>query len=190
MLEAVFLDRDGTINVERPDYVKTVDEFVLLPGALDALGSLSTLSIPIIIVTNQSVIGRGIATETAIGAIHAHLKALVLAIGGRLDAFYVCPHHPDERCACRKPRPGLLYRAAAEFGLDLAHCIFIGDSLTDLSAARAAGCIPLMVSTGRQAQQLAELAKVDPSVIVTRDLAIAVSWLCMQHPQLPDHAGW
>ena len=184
MLEAVFLDRDGTINVERSDYVKTIDEFVLLPGALNALGSLATLAIPIIIVTDQAVIGRGLASATAIGAIHAHLKAVVLSIGGRLDAIYVCPHHPDEHCICRKPKPGMLHRAAADYGLNLANCVFIGDSLTDLGAARAGGCMPLMVSTGRQAQQLTELAKADPSVIVMDSLLAAVSWLRMERP--PD----
>lgn len=177
MIDAIFLDRDGTLNVERADYVKSIDELVLLPGALDALGSLSSLAVPIIVITNQSVIGRGIIDKAVIDLIHDYLRALVCASGGRIDAFYVCPHHPTERCACRKPQPGLLLAAAADFQLDLARCVFVGDSVTDYAAARAAGCQPVLVRTGRQAHQLAQLAEDDPSVVLVNDLSAAVNWI-------------
>jgi D-glycero-D-manno-heptose 1,7-bisphosphate phosphatase len=177
MIDAILLDRDGTLNVERADYVKSIDELVLLPGALDALGRLSTLAIPIIVITNQSAIGRGIVDRRAIDAIHDHLRALVRADGGRIDAFYVCPHHPVERCACRKPQSGLLLAAAADFHLDLTHCIFVGDSVTDYAAARAAGCQSVLVRTGRQAHQLAQLAEDDPSVVLVNDLSAVVNWI-------------
>lgn len=177
MIDAIFLDRDGTINVERADYVKSIDEFVLLPGALAALGSLATLSVPIIVVTNQSVIGRGIVTRTAVDAIHAHLCSVVRAVGGRIDAIYLCPHHPAMRCTCRKPNPGLLVAAAADFHLDLTHCVFIGDSVTDFSAARTVGCRPVLLRTGRQAEEVARLAVADPTVALMDDLPAAVNWL-------------
>ena len=188
MIDAIFLDRDGTLNVERADYVKTIDELVLLPGALAALGNLATLGVPIILVTNQSVIGRGIVDRAAIAAIHAHLQAVVAAHGGRIDAIYLCPHHPAEHCACRKPKPGLLLAAAADYGLDLARCVFIGDSLTDLEAARTAGCQPLLVRTGRQAYALTQLAEADPSMALVDDLTAAVNWL-WAHVQNDMHGG-
>lgn len=177
MIDAIFLDRDGTLNVERADYVKSIDELVLLPGALGALGRLSALTVPIIVITNQSAIGRGIVDRATIDAIHAHLRALVRADGGRIDAFYVCPHHPAAHCTCRKPQPGLLLAAADDFQLDLTHCIFVGDSLTDYAAARAAGCQPVLVRTGRQAQQLAQLAEDDRSVVLMNDLSAVVNWI-------------
>lgn len=177
MFEAVFIDRDGTVNVERSDYVKTLDEFELLPGAVEALARLSALAIPVIIITNQSAIGRGITSAARIDAIHAGLAQRVADAGGRIDAVYVCPHHPEARCSCRKPKPGLLLRAAADFGINLCNSVFIGDSVTDLGAAKAAGCAPILVRTGLQAQQVAELAKVDASMILMDDLTEAVSWL-------------
>lgn len=177
ILDAVFLDRDGTINVERADYVKSVDEFVLLTGALDALVKLAAFAVPIIVITNQSVIGRGIVSQKQIDEVHEHLQGLVRTAGGRIDAIYLCPHRPDDGCDCRKPKPGLLQAAAADLRLDLGRCILIGDSVTDLQAAYAAGSHPLMVRTGRQARQLAQLAEVDPDVMVMDDLAAAVEWM-------------
>lgn len=179
MIDAIFLDRDGTLNVERADYVKSVDELVLLPGAVAALGSLSAFTVPIILITNQSVIGRGIVDRATVDAIHAHLRTQVRAGGGRLDAIYVCPHHPDAHCGCRKPQPGMLLAAAADFQLDLTRCIFIGDSLSDYAAARAVGCQPVLVRTGRQAQQLEQLADSDPNVILMNDLHAVAAWLIM-----------
>lgn len=177
MIDAIFLDRDGTLNVERADYVKSIDELVLLPGALAALSALSTLAVPIILITNQSVIGRGIVDQATVDAIHAHLCAQVRASGGRIDAIYVCPHHPDAGCHCRKPRPGMLLAAAADFQLDLTRCIFVGDSLTDYAAAQATGCRPILVRTGRQAQLLEALAAKDAGVLLVDDLGAAAAWL-------------
>lgn len=176
-VEAVFLDRDGTLNVERADYVKSIDELVLLPGALDALARLATFNLPVILITNQSAIGRGIVSHRQVERIHHHLCAQVQAAQGRIDAIYLCPHHPDAGCDCRKPRPGLLLTAANEWQLDLARCVLIGDSIADLQAARAAGCRPLLVRTGRQAQHLAELARRDPGLMLVDDLSAAVDWI-------------
>ncbi|MCB0022886.1 MAG: D-glycero-beta-D-manno-heptose 1,7-bisphosphate 7-phosphatase [Caldilinea sp.] len=173
--DAIFVDRDGTINVERSDYVKSLDEFEYLPGAVEALARLGQLNIPVIIVTNQSAIGRGIASAARIDEIHAALAARVYEAGGRLDAVYVCPHHPEARCSCRKPKPGMLLAAATRFGLLLHRCAFIGDSVTDLGVAKAAGCKPFLVRTGLHAQEVTELAKVDSSVVIADDLTDAVS---------------
>lgn len=173
--DAIFVDRDGTINVERSDYVKSLDEFEYLPGAVEALARLGRLNIPVIIVTNQSAIGRGITSAARIDEIHAALAARVSEAGGRVDAVYVCPHHPEARCSCRKPKPGMLLAAATRFGLLLHRCAFIGDSVTDLGVAKAAGCKPFLVRTGLHAQEVTELAKVDSSVVIADDLTDAVS---------------
>lgn len=177
MIAAIFLDRDGTLNVERADYVKSVDEFQLLPGALAALVRLASYAVPVIVITNQSAIGRGIVDRTTIDALHRQFAGQVRAAGGRIDAFYLCPHHPDADCGCRKPQPGLLLAAAADFRVDLAAAVFIGDSIGDLGAARAAGCQPVMVRTGRQRSQLDRLAANDPSMILVDDLGAAVEWI-------------
>ncbi len=177
VVEAVFLDRDGTLNVERADYVKSVDELVLLPGVLDALARLAALNLPLILVTNQSAIGRGIVSNHQVERIHDHLRSMVHAAQGRIDAVYLCPHPPEAGCECRKPKPGLLLAAANDWRLDLARCAFIGDSMADLGAARAVGCQPILVRTGRQAQQLDELAHQDPDVVLVDDLSAAVDWL-------------
>jgi D-glycero-D-manno-heptose 1,7-bisphosphate phosphatase len=152
--QAIFLDRDGTINRERADYVKTWQEYEWLPGALSALAALAKLEVPILVVTNQSVVGRGILAAGALQAIHAQARAEALAAGGRLDDFLICPHAPADLCACRKPKPGLLLEAAARYNLDLRRCVFVGDSITDMQAAVAAGCAWLLVRTGRQGATL------------------------------------
>jgi D-glycero-D-manno-heptose 1,7-bisphosphate phosphatase len=153
-LQAVFLDRDGTLNRERADYVKSWQEYEWLPGALAALVALARLGVPIFVVTNQSAVGRGILDVGALAAIHAQACAEAQAAGGRIDGFWVCPHAPDEGCACRKPQPGLLLAAARQHHLELSRCVFVGDTVTDMQAALAAGCASILVRTGRQGQQL------------------------------------
>jgi D-glycero-D-manno-heptose 1,7-bisphosphate phosphatase len=149
-IHAILLDRDGVINRERADYVKSWDEFEFLPGALAALQRLAQLKWPILVITNQSAIGRNLVTVDDVDEIHRQLSAAVADAGGRIDAFYICPHHPAAGCACRKPQPGLLIQAATAFHLKLARCIFIGDSYTDYQAANAAGCHCMLVNSGRQ----------------------------------------
>lgn len=175
MLQAIFLDRDGVINRERADYVKSWDEFELLPGALLAIGKLATLGVPIIVLTNQSAIGRGLVSSATVNAIHARLQEQVAAAGGRIDAFYLCPHHPEEGCHCRKPQPGLLLQAAADFNLTLNLCVFVGDSITDYQAAKAVGCQSLLVASGRQGAWLESLRLTDAEMTLVPDLEAAVS---------------
>jgi len=146
---AVFLDRDGVINENRPDYVKSWAEMRILPGALDALRALARLDWPIVVISNQSAIGRGLTTREAVDNIHARLSQEVVAAGGRIDAFYYCPHRPGEGCDCRKPATGLLLRAAQELKIDLSRSYMVGDAVEDVQAALAAGCKPILVRTGR-----------------------------------------
>lgn len=156
-MRGILLDRDGVINQERADYVKSWDEFHLLPGTLQALQRLAMLPVPIVIITNQSVIGRGIVPRTTVDQLHKRLQQVVAEAGGRIDGFYLCPHHPNEGCACRKPQPGLLQEAAADFNFPLYEATFIGDAITDYQAAQAVGCRSILVRSGRQGEQLPAL---------------------------------
>jgi len=151
---AVFVDRDGVICWNRDDYVKNWEEFVFLRGARKALSRLARLELPIIVVTNQSIINRGIVPVEVVEDIHTRMVRAVEAAGGRIDRVVYCPHRPDEGCACRKPKPGLLIAAAEEFGLDLSQSYLIGDAETDMQAGRAVGCRRYLVLTGRGRRQL------------------------------------
>ena len=153
-MRGILLDRDGVINRERADYVKCWSEFEFLPGVLQALGRLTHLQVPILVITNQSVIGRKIVNRKIIDQIHQNIHKAINAGGGRIDDFFVCPHHPDEHCRCRKPAPGLLLQAAERYNLKLSESVFIGDSITDYQAAMAVGCQSILVESGRQGPQL------------------------------------
>jgi D-glycero-D-manno-heptose 1,7-bisphosphate phosphatase len=145
---AVFLDRDGVINRDRPDYVKSWEEFEFLPGVLEAFRALASGPHQVVVVSNQSCIGRGLVSRETVEEIHARMTEAVRWSGGRIDAVYYCPHCPDEDCPCRKPRPGLILRAARELDIDLAASWLIGDDLRDLETAKAAGVRPVLVRTG------------------------------------------
>jgi len=173
VLQAVFLDRDGVINRERADYVKAWEEMELLPGVLPALGRLARLSVPICVISNQSAIGRGLVTAQAVTEMHQRLCDKIAEHGGRIDAFFVCPHRPEDGCNCRKPKPGLLLQAAERYDADLARCVFIGDSYTDFLAAEAAGCPFIGVESGRQGPRLRSLFHDVEQVQTVADLAAA-----------------
>ena len=153
-MRGILLDRDGVINRERADYVKCWAEFEFLPGVLDSLKRLASLAVPIMVITNQSVIGRKIVGRHVVDEIHRKAKKQIDAAGGRIDGFFLCPHHPDEQCGCRKPQPGLLQQASAFFDVTLSQSVFVGDAITDYQAAIAAGCQSILVESGRQGRQL------------------------------------
>jgi D-glycero-D-manno-heptose 1,7-bisphosphate phosphatase len=175
---AVFLDRDGVINHNRPDHVKTWAEFSFLPGALDALRTLAGLDWPVVVISNQAAIGRGLISREAVDEINRRMAAAVRAAAGRIDDVLYCPHRPDEACECRKPQAGLLLAAADRLGLNLGDSFLVGDAESDVLAARAAGCRPVLVLTGRGAEQLSLLRKHDiDGYHVVDDLAGAVDWI-------------
>jgi D-glycero-D-manno-heptose 1,7-bisphosphate phosphatase len=188
--QAIFLDRDGTINRERADYVKSWQEYEWLPGARAALAGLAQLGAPVIIVTNQSAVGRGILDLGDLDAIHERVRAEAAAAGGRIDHFLICPHDPAAQCECRKPKPGLLLQAAARYNLNLAHCLMIGDSITDLLASAAAGCPCILVRTGRQGVALdalvAELGGKPAGTLIADDLGAVVALLLAADPVTLD----
>jgi len=175
---AVFLDRDGVINRNRADHVKSWAEFEFLPGALASLRRLAQLPWAVVVVSNQAIIGRGLVPQAVVDEIHERMMEEIRAAGGRIDAVFYCPHRPDEGCDCRKPRPGLLLRAARELAIDPARSVLIGDAESDVRAAQAAGCRPVLVRTGRgQAQELLLHQQGLDHVVVVDDLASAVAWI-------------
>jgi D-glycero-D-manno-heptose 1,7-bisphosphate phosphatase len=144
-----FVDRDGVINANRTDHVKSWDEFEFLPGALDALALLSRTGWRVVVVTNQAVVNRGVVSTLELEHLHARMADAIRHHGGRLSAVYACPHRPDEGCGCRKPEPGLLVAAAANLVGRLDRSFMVGDHLTDLEAAKRAGCKSILVLSGR-----------------------------------------
>lgn len=176
MVPALFLDRDGVIIENRPDYVRRLEDVTFIPRAVEALVKIHATPFKIVVVTNQSAIGRGIITPEIAETINAKVQEHLLRLGGRLDAIYVCPHTPDDNCDCRKPKPGLILRAANELSIDLSHSFMIGDALDDVRAGQNAG-IPntILLRTGRGKEQILLPRPQDlKAFIVCDDLLAAV----------------
>ena len=152
----VILDRDGTINRASDEFIKSPEEWHPLPGALEAIGRLNHAGYHVVLATNQSGLGRGLFDMAALNAVHTRLTRALAAVGGRLDGIFYCPHTPDEACHCRKPGPGLLEQIAERFGVSLHGVPLVGDSLRDMQAAAAAGCVPHLVCTGRHPELLGQ----------------------------------
>ncbi len=151
-MKLVILDRDGTINIDSDDYVKSPEEWLPLPGALEAIARLNHAGWRVVIASNQSGLGRGLFDVAALNAMHAKMHKLLAAVGGRVDAIFYCPHGPEESCSCRKPLPGLFEQISARFGVPLKGVPTAGDTLRDLQAGAAAGCEPHLVLTGKSAR--------------------------------------
>jgi D-glycero-D-manno-heptose 1,7-bisphosphate phosphatase len=175
-MRAVFLDRDGVICRNRPDHVKNWNEFVFLAGAREGLARLAALDIPIVVVTNQAAINRGMVSAETVDEIHRRMVDGIEAAGGRIDRVYFCPHRPDEGCGCRKPQPGMLKQAAADLGIELKGSYLVGDARTDIQAGLAVDCIPFLVLTGRGLRQAPQaLLEGLGRLRVVRDLSVAVT---------------
>ncbi len=153
---AVLVDRDGVINVNRAEHVRSWPELEFLPGALDGLALLARSDIPVVVVTNQAIVNRGVVTREALDGIHERMVAEIERRDGAIRDVLVCPHRPDEGCACRKPAPGLLIDAAAKLRIDTSDAVMIGDHPRDLEAARRAGCPSILVLSGRTPEPLAD----------------------------------
>lgn len=178
----VILDRDGVINEDRDDYVKSVDEWIALPGAIGAIVQLSNAGFDVVVATNQSGLGRGLFSLDDLEAMHQKLIELVEDAGGRLAGIFYCPHTPEDECDCRKPKPGLIDAIAEVMGVDVAGCPIVGDTLRDLEAGVARGCKPILVTTGKGAQTLTKLAAnpICSSTVVVANLAAAADHI-IQH---------
>ena len=148
-MKIIVLDRDGVINQDSDDYIRSVEEFIPIAGSIDAIARLSSAGFHVVVATNQSGLARSYFTSDQLSAIHHMLCSMVEQAGGFIDGIFFCPHHPDDDCSCRKPRTGLLQQIEKELGCDVKGCFFVGDSLKDIQAARAFGCEPILVRTGK-----------------------------------------
>ncbi len=147
--KTVLVDRDGVLNHDLPGSVRHPDQLSLIPEALVALRLLADADYQVLVLTNQACVGRGDTPMPMLERIHDRLREQVQAAGGRIDAFFVCPHQDNDNCACRKPRPGLIFAAQKGWQFDLASTWLVGDDVRDIKAARAAGCRPALVLTGK-----------------------------------------
>lgn len=183
MNRAVFIDRDGTINVEK-EYLFLIDQFEFIPGAVEGIRHLNDAGYLVVVVTNQSGVARGYYTEEDVLLLHRHIDAQLVLLGARVDAWYYCPHHPSGRgsyslpCCCRKPLPGMLLEAARRLEIDLSQSYMIGDKLADVEAGRAAGCQSILVRTGYGAREEDALPS---GTLVCDDLFEAARLLLNQH---------
>ncbi|HEY8711139.1 MAG TPA: D-glycero-beta-D-manno-heptose 1,7-bisphosphate 7-phosphatase [Burkholderiaceae bacterium] len=173
-MKLIILDRDGTINEDREDYVKSPDEWVPIPGALEAIARLNQAGWHTVVATNQSGLGRGTFDMATLNAMHVKMNQLLAKQGGRIDAVFFCPHAPDEDCLCRKPLPGLIEQIGERFGVALSEVPVVGDTLRDLQAGAAVGCPPHLVRTGKaahlNASQIEALCAQVPGTQVHADL--------------------
>ena len=180
-MKLLILDRDGVVNEDRDDYVKSADEWVAVPGSIEAVARLHRAGWRVVLASNQSGLGRGLFDMDGLNAIHAKMQKSVTAAGGRIDAIFFCPHSPQDACDCRKPRPGLFRDIAARFGLDdLRGVPAVGDSLRDLQAAQPLGCALHLVRSGKGARLLAAATPLPDGTRVHADLAAFADWLLAQ----------
>ena len=148
-MKLVILDRDGTINYDSDQYIKSPGEWKPIPGSLEAIARLTQAGYRVVVATNQSGIGRGLFDTATLNAIHEVMQRAVLRAGGRIDAIFFCPHAGDSDCDCRKPKPGMLLEIGKRMNTPLAGVPMVGDGLRDLQAAAAAGARPVLVLTGK-----------------------------------------
>jgi len=147
-MKLVILDRDGVINHDSANYIKSPEEWSALPGSLEAISLLNKAGIKVVIATNQSGVFRKLFSEETLGKIHQKMKDQLAEIGGHIDAIYYCPHSPENICACRKPEPGMLLKALKDFDMAASDTCFAGDSIKDIQAAQTVGCKAVLVETG------------------------------------------
>lgn len=178
MTRIILLDRDGVINQDSLDYIKNVDEFILIPESVNAIARLTKAGYTIGIATNQSGVSRGLYSEQELAAIHQKLIDEVHRAGGRIDAIEYCIHLPEEQCTCRKPQPGMLLTLANKFNCSLEQVSFVGDRISDIQAARAAGATPIMVLSSMTERSRLQTY---PEVPVFNSLAQYVDQLLLQN---------
>jgi D-glycero-D-manno-heptose 1,7-bisphosphate phosphatase len=174
-MKLLILDRDGVINYDSDAYIKSVAEWLPLPGAIKAIADLSKAGWTVAVATNQSGLARGYYDAAALDEMHQQLRTLVAEQGGEVGLIVHCPHGPDEGCACRKPKPGMLEQIAAHYGVSLAGIWFVGDRLGDLQAAVAVDCQPVLVKTGKGQGTLGK--DLPAATLIFEDLAAVAAHL-------------
>jgi D-glycero-D-manno-heptose 1,7-bisphosphate phosphatase len=155
-VKLIILDRDGVINQDSDAFVKNPDEWIALPGSLQAIARLTQAGWKVVVATNQSGLARGLFDMDTLTAIHTKMRRELAAVGGSIDAVFLCPHGPDDNCSCRKPRPGMFEQIGRRYDIDLAGVPAVGDSLRDLQALSSVGCSPWLVQTGNGKKTLAK----------------------------------
>ncbi len=145
----VLLDRDGVINYDSDQFIKTPDEWQAIPGSLEAIARLNASGYKVVVITNQSGLARGMFSEATLQAIHNKFMTELAEHNGKIDRIYYCPHGPDQGCNCRKPKPGMLEQFASDYKANLNEVIFIGDTINDVHAAQNANAQPILVKTGK-----------------------------------------
>ncbi|AFL74746.1 D-glycero-beta-D-manno-heptose 1,7-bisphosphate 7-phosphatase [Thiocystis violascens] len=181
----LILDRDGVINEDSDAYIKSPDEWIPLPGSIDAIARLTYAGYRIAIATNQSGVARGLLSLSDLNTMHQFMRDVITAQGGRIEMIAFCPHSPDENCQCRKPKSGLLEEIAKRMNVDLTGVPFVGDTYSDLCAARLVGAAPYLVMTGKGTLTLNRIQQQDPidllqDVRVFQDLGSVANRLLLQ----------
>lgn len=164
----IFLDRDGVINRDSPEYVKRWAEYEFLPGSLEAIAKLSRAGYTLILITNQSIIGRGMVPPEVLEDMHRRIRMAIEAAGGEIFDIFYCPHRPDEDCDCRKPEPGLIFQAKERHGIDLPRAVMIGDNIKDVACGHNAGCgatILVRTGSGREAEKALAREQIQPTAV-------------------------
>lgn len=175
-MKLIILDRDGVINFDSEQFIKSPEEWKPIPGSLEAIARLNQAGYRVVLATNQSGIGRGLFDMATLNAIHDKMHKALAQVGGRIDALFFCPHTADSRCDCRKPKPGMFEEISRRFSVDLTGVPAVGDSLRDLQAAAAIGALPILVRTGKGEKTL-EAGGLPEGALVFTDLADAVRHL-------------
>jgi D-glycero-D-manno-heptose 1,7-bisphosphate phosphatase len=185
--KVIFLDRDGVINRDSPDYIRSWEAFEFLPGSIEAIAALTRAGYALIVITNQSIIGRGMVPPAVLDDMLRRMRTKIEDAGGKIFDIYFCPHRPDEHCDCRKPEPGLIFQAKAAHGIDLPCTVMIGDNIKDVLCGQNAGCgatILVRSGSGRQAEKDLGAKQVSPTLVVD-DLSAAADVILSQPPLLP-----
>lgn len=175
-MKLIVLDRDGVINVDSDQFIKSPDEWKPIPGSLEAIARLNESGWRVVVASNQSGVGRGLFDMDTLNAINEKMTKAIGQAGGRLDAIFFCPHSADSTCDCRKPRPGMFVQIAERFNVDMRGVPVVGDSLRDLQAGVAVGCQPYLVLTGKGAKTQADPA-LPEGTLVFPDLAAVAAQL-------------
>ena len=175
-MKLIVLDRDGVINHDSDEYIKSTDEWVPIDGSLEAIARLNHGGYTVVVASNQSGIARGYFDIETLAAMHRKMATLLEKLGGRVDAIFYCPHGPKDNCDCRKPKPGMLLEIGQRFNVSLEDVIFIGDSMTDIKAASNANARSVLVRTGKgeKAEKILQ-AENKNDIPVYDDLAAAVT---------------
>jgi len=175
-MKLIVLDRDGVINQDSEQFIKSPEEWLPIPGSLEAIARLNQSGWRVVLASNQSGVGRGLFGMDMLNAINARMVEMLAQVGGRLDAIFFCPHAADSTCDCRKPKPGMLHQIEARFNVDLTGVPMVGDSLRDLQAGVAVGCAPYLVLTGK-GEKTRDDPELPPDTRIFPDLSAVVDSL-------------